>query len=393
MSYDKDFLESLPDNVRADVEDELEDVSKREAVKSYKRPSSKLSKLDTVQKWERFLLSEENLNNDTQRYGLSIFRTMQTSFMPINEPNFDSNYIVDFGDSFNIKITGTKNKEYTSDVQRDGSIFIENVGSVSVSGLDISEAISSIKKKFNSVIIGEDIYVSLSEIRDIQVLITGESFAPGIYTLNGNTNILHALSMSGGVTETGSLRSIKVIRNGKRVIEFDAYNALLNGKINFNEKLQSGDSILISSVKNLVRISGGVKRSGLYELKENETLYDLLNFANGFSSSKSDDNMRYIFSSNANIDFMNISDNELKTITPTDGSGLYIPFHKKSYVEISGEVKSPGIYLISEVDTIKSIIKRSGGYTSNSYPYEACFLMRLPRPLKKIMLKKLMIIL
>ena len=383
MSYDKDFLESLPDNVRADVEDELEDVSKREAVKSYKRPSSKLSKLDTVQKWERFLLSEENLNNDTQRYGLSIFRTMQTSFMPINEPNFDSNYIVDFGDSFNIKITGTKNKEYTSDVQRDGSIFIENVGSVSVSGLDISEAISSIKKKFNSVIIGEDIYVSLSEIRDIQVLITGESFAPGIYTLNGNTNILHALSMSGGVTETGSLRSIKVIRNGKRVIEFDAYNALLNGKINFNEKLQSGDSILISSVKNLVRISGGVKRSGLYELKENETLYDLLNFANGFSSSKSDDNMRYIFSSNANIDFMNISDNELKTITPTDGSGLYIPFHKKSYVEISGEVKSPGIYLISEVDTIKSIIKRSGGYTSNSYPYGGMLFNEVAKAIEK----------
>ena len=220
LSYDKDFLESLPDEVRDDVENELEISSKENKTKISKRPSSRLSKLDTVKKWERFLSEEYALNNGTERYGLSIFRTMQTSFMPINEPNFDSNYIVDFGDSFNIKVTGSKNTEYSADVQRDGSVFIENVGNVFISGLDISQAIATIKNKFNSTIIGEDIFINLSEVRDIQVLITGDSFAPGIYTLNGNTNILHALSMSGGIKEAGSLRSLDIKRNGKKIKEY-----------------------------------------------------------------------------------------------------------------------------------------------------------------------------
>ena len=106
---------------------------------NYRRPSSELSKLELVKKWERFLELEEQEKNKSQRFGLSIFRTMQTSFMPINEPNFDGSYIVDFGDVFNINVTGEKNKEYTSDVKRDGSIFVENVGKIFVSGLTLSE--------------------------------------------------------------------------------------------------------------------------------------------------------------------------------------------------------------------------------------------------------------
>ena len=387
-SYDKDFLESLPDDVRDDVENELKISSKENKTKISKRPSSRLSKLDTVKKWERFLSEEYALNNGTERYGLSIFRTMQTSFMPINEPNFDSNYIVDFGDSFNIKVTGTKNTEYSADVQRDGSLFIENVGNVFISGLDISQAIATIKNKFNSTIIGEDIFINLSEVRDIQVLITGDSFAPGIYTLNGNTNILHALSMSGGIKEAGSLRSLDIKRNGKKIKEYDVYNAILKGEINFNQKLQSGDSIIINSVQNLVRVSGGIKRPGLYELKKDETLFDLISFANGYSSSKSDKKLEYTYSLGADVITKKISVEDLKSITPIDGASLYIPFHKKNYVEVSGEVKNPGIYPISDSDSISTIIKRAGGYKKNSYPFAGILYNKSAKRIEKDSAKK-----
>ena len=388
LSYDKDFLESLPDDVRDDVENELKISSKENKTKISKRPSSRLSKLDTVKKWERFLSEEYALNNGTERYGLSIFRTMQTSFMPINEPNFDSNYIVDFGDSFNIKVTGTKNTEYSADVQRDGSLFIENVGNVFISGLDISQAIATIKNKFNSTIIGEDIFINLSEVRDIQVLITGDSFAPGIYTLNGNTNILHALSMSGGIKEAGSLRSLDIKRNGKKIKEYDVYNAILKGEINFNQKLQSGDSIIINSVQNLVRVSGGIKRPGLYELKKDETLFDLISFANGYSSSKSDKKLEYTYSLGADVITKKISVEDLKSITPIDGASLYIPFHKKNYVEVSGEVKNPGIYPISDSDSISIIIKRAGGYKKNSYPFAGILYNKSAKEIEKDSAKK-----
>lgn len=388
LSYDKDFLESLPDDVRDDVENELEIASKDNKTKISKRPSSRLSKLDTVKKWERFLSEEYAINNGTERYGLSIFRTMQTSFMPINEPNFDSNYIVDFGDSFNIKVTGTKNTEYSADVQRDGSVFIENVGNVFISGLDISQAIATIKNKFNSAIIGEDIFINLSEVRDIQVLITGDSFAPGIYTLNGNTNILHALSMSGGIKEAGSLRSLDIKRNGKKIKEYDVYNAILKGEIDFNQKLQSGDSIIINSVQNLVRVSGGIKRPGLYELKKDETLFDLISFANGYSSSKSDGKLEYTYSLGADVITKKVSAEDLKSITPIDGASLYIPFHKKNYVEISGEVKNPGIYPISDSDSISTIIKRAGGYKKNSYPLAGILYNEAAKEIEKNSAKK-----
>ncbi len=367
--YDEDFLQSLPESVRNDVEIELEESEKDNERTNYRRPSSELSKLELVKKWERFLELEEQEKNKSQRFGLSIFRTMQTSFMPINEPNFDGSYIVDFGDVFSINVTGEKNKEYTSDVKRDGSIFVENVGKIFVSGLTLSEANKVIVSKFKTAIIGDDIFVTLSEIRDIQILITGDSFAPGLYTLNGNTNILHALSMSGGIKDSGSLRSISIKRNGNTINNFDAYDALLYGEVDFKSKLQSGDSILVESVKNLVRISGGVKRPSLFEMTNEETLLDLIDFANGFSSNKSSDEFLYTYQRDNEIIQELVTLDQLKNIIPVDGSTLFVPEIEKSFVEIEGEVKNPGIYPISTNDTIYSLVKRAGGYTKNSYPF------------------------
>ncbi len=372
--YDKDFLESLPESVRSDVESELEESEKDNERANYRRPSSELSKLEIVKKWERFLELEEQEKNKSQRFGLSIFRTMQTSFMPINEPNFDGSYIIDFGDVFSIYVTGEKNKEYTADVKRDGSIFIENVGKIFVSGLTLAEANKVIVSKFKTAIIGDEIFVTLAEIRDIQILITGDSFAPGLYTLNGNTNILHALSMSGGINESGSLRSITIKRDGKAINNFDAYDALLYGEVDFKSKLQSGDSILVESVRNLVRVSGGVKRPSLYEMTNDETLLDLLDFANGLSSTKSSDEFLYTYQKDNEIIQELVTLDQLKNIIPVDGSALYVPESEKSYVEIEGEVKNPGIYPISTNDTIYSLIKRAGGYTENSYPFAGILL-------------------
>ena len=368
LNYDEDFLQSLPDSVRKDVEDELKQSTEKEQ-KNFKRPSSKLSKLDTVKKWEMFLENESNKVIESDRLGLSFFRTMQTSFMPINEPNFDGNYIIDFGDVLSFNIIGDKSIDYQASVSRDGSVFVENVGKVFISGLSLDQATSLIREKFNSVFIGQEIFISLTEVRDIQVLITGESFAPGIYTLNGNTNIFHALSMSGGITENGSLRNIQVKRSGELISSFDAYDAIFYGNVKLSNKIQSGDSIVIDSVQNLVRISGAVKRPGLFELKDDENLYDLLNLANGFSANRSPDSIYYMYYENGISKKTIIEDkSDLKEIQPVDGSVLYVPELKKEFVEILGEVKNPGVYQISNNETLSSLIKKSGGYNLNSYP-------------------------
>ena len=82
----------------------------------------------------------------------------------------------------------------------------------------MEEASEIIKSKVNTAFIGVNAYISLVNVRDIQIIVAGNVFNPGPYTLNGNSNLFHALSMSGGPSEIGSFRSIDLIRNGQ-VIE------------------------------------------------------------------------------------------------------------------------------------------------------------------------------
>ena len=138
------------------------------------------------------------------RFGDNIFDTMQSSFMPINEPNLDSSYVLDFGDTLELQLIGQKNSIDSLSVRRDGSINIPEIGKLFVSGLSLDDVNKLIKAKISSAFIGVEAFISLVNIRDIQVLITGNAYNPGIYTLNGNSNILNALSMAGGVNENGN---------------------------------------------------------------------------------------------------------------------------------------------------------------------------------------------
>ena len=211
QDFDEAFLESLPDSIAADL---LESVKQKEfddEIK-YTRPSSKLTKPEP-----EIVASE--------RFGINIFSTMQSTFMPLNEPNVDNDYILDFGDTLEIQIVGEKSSLIKSNINRDGSINIADIGKVFVSGLSLESASSLIKGKIKSAFIGIEVFVSLISVRDIQVLIAGDVFNPGLYTLNGNSNIFHALVVSGGPTENGSFRRIRLVRDNKTIssIFFDFF--------------------------------------------------------------------------------------------------------------------------------------------------------------------------
>lgn len=204
---DKDYLDSLPESVQEDVLSEIEKQKKDQDKNLQKRPSTKLMKSRVVQDWEEYKRKKEL--DSSERYGIKLFNTMQTSFMPLNEPNFGNNYIVDYGDFITLSTFGDGNNEvYELEIGRDGTILIPEIGSISVAGLNFEEVTNLIKTKYKNSFIGTDIYVSLSEIRDINVLITGNVEFPGIYTLSGNSNILQALNIVGGISENGSLRNI-----------------------------------------------------------------------------------------------------------------------------------------------------------------------------------------
>ena len=134
--------------------------------------------------------------------------------MPINEPNFGTNYIVDYGDVIKIQLFGAtdniRNNTYSVEIQRDGTAVLDDIGTISLSGLNFEQAVDAIKKVYAQSFIGLDVVVTMNRSRDINVLITGNVEFPGIYTLSGNSNILQALNVSGGPSENGSLRNVVI---------------------------------------------------------------------------------------------------------------------------------------------------------------------------------------
>jgi len=362
---DEAFLESLPEDISSDILREVEN-QKIDDLPSYRRPLSKLDKSKTMQAWLKFL--EESEKDIDDRYGAQIFKTMQSSFMPINEPNFDGSYILDFGDVLEIQIVGQQGDLFQIDIKRDGSINIPDIGKLNLSGLSLNKAYEIINQSISDAYIGAKVFVTLKNIRDIQVLISGSSYSPGIYTLNGNSNVLHALNMSGGIADDGSYREILLKRDGIVIQKIDLYDFFVKGIFSVNHKLRSGDVIFVNSVNSLVRISGGVKKPGLYELVKNESLESLLDIAGGFNELANTSDIKFEDFKFGSIISNNINLNDFSEIIPRTGASIFVNEYKFSTVKITGAVKNPGTYSISNNDKLSQLIIRAGGYLENSYP-------------------------
>ncbi len=352
QELDPAFLASLPEEVRDDLlaQAEMKKVMESE---QYRRPTTFIDKPET----------------DSMRFGINIFSMMQTTLMPINEPNFDSNYVLDIGDVLQLQLVGQKSLIIDLTIKRDGSISVPEIGKIFIAGLSLSEAIDLVRNKIEISYIGVDTFLTLSKVRDIQIVVSGNAFNPGPYTINGNSNLFHALTVSGGPSEQGSFRKIDLIRDGEIVETTDLYEIFIFGKASFGKNLRSGDTVFIHPALNINGIYGGVKRSGEYELKDNETADDLIVFANGFTpdSDKKSIILEQLIDGiiiDSQLSYQNLEQYDLN-----DGENIYVRRFPIRSVTISGAVNNPGIYRINDGDGIKEIIERAGGYLSNAYPF------------------------
>lgn len=385
-SMDKDFLDSLPESVRADVLDEMKNKGGDE--KNFKRkPSSEISKLETIKNWEKFN-KEQYLVNKSERYGLNLFNSMQSSFMPLNEPNFGNNYILDYGDFISIELFGTETSSYEVEIKRDGTILIDKIGAVMVAGLNMEQATDLIRMKYSSAFIGVEAFVGLARIRDINVLVTGNVSFPGIYTLSGNSNILQALNVVGGIDENGSLREVILKRKGKDDQKIDLYQALLFGDINNIPFLQSGDSIHIVAAKNLVRAGYGFNKTAIFELKPGETIQDLAKYAGGLKNEVVDNIFTLVRFENNEFISSEVDADRFLSLKANNLDSIYANKEAIGTISITGDVKHPGKYSISSTDRILDIIKRSGGYTESAYPYAGSLFRESAKDLENMFAEK-----
>lgn len=218
------------------------------------------------------------------RFGISIFQNRVSTFSPIDNLPVPDDYKLGAGDQLIIKLLGTENIQVSPIISRDGSIFINQIGDIVLAGLLFDDAVELIKQRIESALIGVQVIVTMGRIKTINVFISGEVAKPGMYALSALTTVTQSLYQAGGITEIGSLRNIQVLRNGKLINEFDAYDLLIYGLSSNDIRLRSGDVLFVPTYEGIVTISGAVKRSSSFEINQSDTFADLLKWAGGYSS-------------------------------------------------------------------------------------------------------------
>ena len=360
QEFNEAYLESLPEAVRNDVSERM--IEKKVSEKA----SYRLSETDSDIK---------KTPNKDNIFGSDFFNSMQTSFMPISAPNLDDSYVLDFGDILRIQLLGQKDLIDSYKLERDGSINLPDIGQINLAGLSLGEASKLIKSKVNQAYIGTDSFISLENIRDVSILLAGDVFNPGVYTLNGSSNVLHAINVAGGIGAYGSYRSIKLIRNQQVIETLDIYDILIDGKFESTNRLRSGDIVFVDPRMNVVTVEGAFKRQSKYELLAEENLSNAIKYANELSVDADLSNIflyRTLDGKVKSIPIANIS--QFKNIKSRDQDRVFVRKNSFRNVKISGAIVRPGIYKMIEGQNIFDLIKEAGGYTQNAFPEGAIYL-------------------
>jgi protein involved in polysaccharide export with SLBB domain len=378
QSIDDKFLESLPENIQQDVLSEAsknndEDIIFRSPNTRQELPLETVNRLvSEIEELKKRYTSKDTGSNELKRFGDGFFSSIQSSFMPINEPSFINGYIINPGDKIKLQIVGPKSSISDFEVEREGSINIPNIGKFFVAGLELTEVDKMLKESISLKLTGSNSFLTLTGIGDIQILMVGNVKNPGIYTINGNSNILHALDVAGGIANNGSFRNISIKRNNNIIAKVDLYDVFINGNTKQDFNLRSGDTILVGAILPTVAISGAVSNPAIYEITE-KSLSSLIEISNGLTHDIDTERNIMITRKNQNsLIEVSLDKNSLRNFEIFPGDNIYVPKYsakpsKASSITIKGQINQPGTYTLNEGETLSNLINRAGGYKSNAY--------------------------
>ena len=322
-------------------------------------------------------------------YGHDIFGgRSNVTFEPNENQATPSNYVLGPGDELIIEVWGMNEATIVQTISPEGRISISQVGPIQLSGKTIAEATKLIRSKLAAKYAGitsganSNVSVSLGKIRTIQVNVMGMVNTPGTYRLSPFTTVFHALYRAGGITDNGSLRSVKVVRAGETVADVDIYDYLFSGNANIDMALKEGDVVIVPPYNELVKISGGVKRPMTYELKGGETLAELVEYAGGFASNAYRKDVNIVRNTGFEKELITVSSDKFASCVLSDGDEVTVGSNLERYanrVEVKGFVFRPGEYeLGGSIATVRQLIEVAGGLTEDAFLDRAVILRELP---------------
>ncbi len=313
-------------------------------------------------------------------FGFELFTNRNVNFQPsLNIPTPD-NYQLGPGDEIIIDIWGAAQNTYQLEVNPEGTVLIQNIGPVNVNGYSIERVSSRLKERLGEIYSGLDpenpeakdtyIQVSLGQVRSIKVTVLGEAAIPGTYTVPSLATVFNALYSAGGPTVSGSFRRIEVVRGNSIAATFDLYDLLVNGDQSDNIRLQEQDIIRITPYQNRVEIEGEVKRPGIYEMKDGETLDDLLEFTGSFTGNAYTGRIKVIGNTDREKQITDIRKANFDEYNLNNGDHITVGKVLDRYsnlVEIEGAVFRPGQYQVTDTTSLYSLIQRADGLKGDAF--------------------------
>lgn len=325
-----------------------------------------------------YFVSEKQEDPTQQIFGHNIFTNPNLTFEPNVNVATPADYRLGPGDEVIIDVWGASETTIRQTISPEGSIQVNTLGPVHLSGKTVEEANLYLKQEFSRIYSGvsgsapsTDVKLTLGDIRSIQVNVMGEVMVPGTYTLSSFSSVFHALYRAGGVNRIGSLRNIKVVRNGSVVAELDVYDFIMKGKMKDDVRLQDGDVVLVDPYISLVQILGKVKRPMFYEMKKDENVKTLLEYAGNFTGDAYKKAVRVIRKTGREHQIYNVDETDYAAFRVDDGDVVSVDSVLNRFenrVEVRGAVYRPGLYqLDGTVNTVKALLEKAEGIRGDAF--------------------------
>jgi protein involved in polysaccharide export with SLBB domain len=323
---------------------------------------------------------------DTLLFGSKLFfqKNRKLSFEPSLNQATPKNYILGPGDLLYVDIYGQSEKYYEATVNPEGSILLDNIGLISVSGKTIEAAEGIIKNRvaaFYSGLSGANpktfLQVTLGNVKTIKVHILNEVRLPGTFTLSAFSTVFNALYAAGGPSENGTLRAIQLIRNNKKIAEIDVYDLLINGTANLDVQLQDQDVILVNPYLARVKVVGEVKRPLIFEVTPDDSVEDLIRYAGGFTDLAFKDRISISRITGNQRSVSDVYQNQLSLFSLKGGDELTVGRILDRFsnrIQIKGAVYRPGTYALTEGLTLTQLIKNADGLKGDANTQRASIL-------------------
>ena len=322
------------------------------------------------------LIYYQNYFRDSnQVFGRNIFNNQMLTFQPNMNMATPVNYRLGAGDEVIIDVWGASQETFTETISPDGVVTITGVGPCKIGGMSVSEATAYLRSRLGRFYSDSNIQLSVGGTRSIQVQVMGEVNVPGTYTLSSLSSAFNALYAAGGINDIGTLRDIKVYRQGRMISTIDVYDYLLNGNSRGDVRLNDNDIIVVGPYDELVEIRGKVKRPMFYEMKKNESLSTILGYSGGFTGDAYKKSIRVTRKNGAEYSMHTVGEFDWNGFTLADGDSIYVDSVIARYsnmVEVRGAVFHSGMYQMDGgISTVRELIKAAEGLREDAFTARA----------------------